>query len=110
MSLNELVSYSYYGRGFLPETNDFVEGKSGVYQIIPQGNKVFTQSGRKFWSHCGWFHPDNKSANQDSYGQYDWCSDGAVRSNQQVDNFFEYLDYLFDDSNDESGGVNKYQW
>ena len=25
-------------------------------------------------------------------------------------NFFEFLDYLFDEPNDEAGGVNHYQW
>lgn len=109
-SLDGLVVYSYYGQGFLPETSDFTNGKSGVYQIIPMGNKVFTPSGRKFWNHCNWFHPDDKSSDQNSYGQYDWCINGATRANNQVDNFFELLDYLFDDSNDEAGGVNKYQW
>ena len=109
-SLDELVLFSYYGQGYLPETNNFSNGKSGVYQIIPQGSNMFSQSGRTFWNHCGWFHPDDKSSNQNSYGQYDWCIDGAIRSNDQVDNFFEFLDYLFDESNEESGGVNDYKW
>ena len=110
ISIDELVISSYYGQGYLPETNHFLNGKSGVYQIMPRGNSIFSQSGRIFWSHCNWFHPDDKSSDQNSYGQYDWCIDGAIRANEQVDNFFEFLDYLFDESNDESGGVNNYQW
>ncbi|WP_139001183.1 clostripain-related cysteine peptidase [Hyunsoonleella aestuarii] len=110
ISLDNLVLNSYYGQGYLPETNNFLNGKNGVYQIIPQGDNVFSQSGRTFWNHCGWFHPDNRSSNENSYGQYDWCIDGAIRANNQVDNFFELLDYLFDESNEESGGVNNYQW
>lgn len=109
-SIDELVLYSYYGRGYLPETKSFYNGKSGVYQIIPNGRSVFSSTGRIFWSHCNWFHPDDKSTDQNSYGQYDWCIDGAIRANKQVDNFFEFLDYLFDESNEESGGVNNYQW
>lgn len=109
-SLDELVVYSYYGEGFLPESNDFTMGENGVYQIIPLGNKVFSQTGKKFWSYCGWFSPDDKSSDQDSFGQYDWCIKGAIRSNHKVDNFFEFLDFLFDESNDEAGGVNHYQW
>ena len=109
-TIDELVIYSYYGQGFLPETNHFKEGKSGVYQIIPQGNKVFSQTNHSFWTYCGWFSPDDKSSDPDSFGQYDWCLDGATRNNHQVDNFYELLDYLFDEGNNESGGVNNYQW
>lgn len=109
-SIDELVVHSYYGSGFLPPTSDFENGKSGVYQIIPQGDRIFSQSGSSFWSHCGWFHPDDRSSEESSYGQYDWCSDGATPANQQVENFFELLDHLFDSSNNASGGVNGYQW
>ncbi len=108
--LDDLVIHSYYGRGYFPETSDFVNGKSGVYQIIPQGNRLFSQTNNSFWSHCAWFSPDDTSSDQNSYGQYDWCMDGAIKGNDQVDNFFEWLDYLFDDTNDETGGVNKYKW
>lgn len=108
--LDSLVIHSYYGQGFLPQTNNFVNGVSGVYQIIPQGDRIFSQTNNSFWSHCGWFSPEDKSFNQNSYGQYSWCKDGAINKNNKVDNFFELLDYLFDDTNDKSGGVNKYQW
>ena len=108
--IDALVIYSYYGQGFLPETGNFYPGKSGVYQITPQGNKLFSQTSNTFWSHCGWFSPDDKSSYPDSYGQYDWCIDGAIRGNNKVENFYELLDYLFDNTNDETGGVNTYQW
>lgn len=108
--LDDLVIHSYYGQGFLPETSNFINNRSGIYQIIPQGNKRFSQTNNSFWSHCGWFSPDDKSFNQNSYGQYDWCIDGATRGNDQVENFYEFLDYLFDDTNNETGGVNKYKW
>lgn len=109
-TIDELVVRSYYGQGFLPETNNFYNGKNGIYQIIPQGEKVFSQTKNSFWSYCNWFSPDDKSSNQDSYGQYDWCIDGAIKGNHQVENFFELLDYLFDAINDDTGGVNKYKW
>lgn len=109
-ALDELVISSYYGQGYLPETDNFKGNSSGVYQIIPQGNKVFSQSNYTFWSHCGWYSPLDKSKLQDAYGQYDWCKDGATEGNNKVENFYELLDYLFDENNDESGGVNAYQW
>ena len=109
-AIDELVVHSYYGRGFLPETAHFSEGKSGAYQVIPLGNKIFSRSGRSFWAHTTWFHPGDQTATENAYGMYDWCMDGAVPGNQQIDNFFEYLDYLFDESNTHTGGVNNYQW
>ncbi len=109
-AIDNFVVHSYYGEGFLPETTSFAEGKNGIYQIIPRGNKVFSQTGSTFWTHSSWFHPDDKTNDSNSYGLYDWCREGAIRENNKVDNFFEYLDYLFDDSNSKSGGVNNYQW
>ena len=109
-AIDELVISSYYGRGYFPDTDDFDNGKSGVYQIIPRGNDIFSQSKRSFWSHCGWFHPDDISNEQNSYGLYDWCINGATRGNNRVENFYELLDHLFDHSNDKKGGVNGYQW
>ena len=108
--VDDLVIHSYYGNGFLPETPHFINGKSGVYQITPQGSKVFSQTKNTYWSHCGWFHPDDQSQFQNSYGQYDWCKDGATRGNNKVDNFYEYLDFLFDENNTSKGGINNYQW
>ncbi|PHN02548.1 clostripain-related cysteine peptidase [Flavilitoribacter nigricans] len=108
--LDDLVIHSYYGEGYLPETGDFVNGMSGVYQLIPEGNRRFSQTQHSFWSYCDWFSPDDRSSDQDAYGQYDWCSDDAIKANDQVDNFFELLDYLFDDTNDGTGGVNGYKW
>lgn len=105
VALDKLVVHSYYGQGFLPKTSDFINGQSGIYQIIPQGDRVFSQTNRTFWSHCGWFHPEDKSSDQDSYGQYDWCSDGAIKANNKVENFFELLDFLFDEND-----VNDYKW
>jgi clostripain len=109
-SLDDLVIQSFYGVGFLPPTDDFVPNKNGIYQIVPLGHQIYSQTGRTFWSHSNWFHPDRQNAQNDAYGAYDWCQDGAIRGNNQVDNFYEYLDFLFDESNTSTGGVNNYQW
>jgi len=108
--LDEFVVHSYHGNGYFPETSNFTNSKSGVYQIIPIGNKTYSQSKNSYWSHCNWFHPHDRSDHDNSYGKYDWCSDGAIERNQKVDNFYEFLDYLFDPENDSSGGVNGYTW
>jgi len=108
--LDNLVLYSYYGRGYLPTISDFIEKKSGVYLILPLGNRIYSKSGASFWSHSNWFHPYNQEKIGNAYGMYDWCSDGATSGNLKVDNFFELLDFLFDINNDRNGGLNKYQW
>ncbi|GJM32962.1 MAG: clostripain [Saprospiraceae bacterium] len=108
-SIDELTVNSFYGNGYLPPTESFVEGKSGVYLIVPMGDNVFSRSGRSFWAHTTWYHPDDKSASENSYGFYDWCRNGANPNNGKVENFFELLDYLFDEQNDE-GGVNQYNY
>ena len=109
-AIDKVVIQSFYGQGFLPPAPDFEEGKQGLYLIFPFGDKVFSQSGRTFWSHTAWFHPDAKADIPNAYGLYDWCSDGAISGNGQVDNFFEYLDFLFDKKNDADGGGNGYRW
>jgi clostripain len=110
VSLDDLVIRSFYGEGFLPSTKDFVSDKNGVYQIIPLGDHIYGPTGRTFWSHSTWFHPYDQASQENAYGSYDWCKDGAEPGNNQVDNFYEYLDFLFDDHNLDSGGVNNYQW
>lgn len=109
-SLDQLVVNSYYGQGFLPPTNAFKENKSGAYLILPLGNRIYSKTDATFWSHTNWFHPRNQEIIGNAYGMYDWCSDGAISGNKTVENFYEFLDFLFDYGNDKSGGVNKYQW
>lgn len=105
-AIDELVIDSYYGRGYFPSTTAFHEGENGVYLVLPQGKKIYSQSGSSFWSHMDWLHPDDKKGSY-AYGFYDWCSDGAVRGNRTVDNFYEYLDYLFENKGED---VNNYKW
>jgi clostripain len=109
-AIDNLVLYSYYGRGFLPETDRFIDNKSGAYIIAPLGRETYSGSGRSFWSHANWFHPYAQTELEDAYGKYDWCAGNAIAGDNTVSNFFELLDYLFDESNDENGGVNQYQW
>jgi clostripain len=108
--IDQLVLYSYFGRGFFPDADNFKEGKGGSYIILPNGARIFSSSGSSFWSHTTWYHPADQQSIGNAYGKYDWCIDGATPGNQKVENFFEFLDYLFDPINNKTGGVNKYQW
>ncbi|WP_025665792.1 clostripain-related cysteine peptidase [Aquimarina megaterium] len=95
--IDQLVLYSYYGgKGPLPKKDNFEEGKNGVYIIAPQGNKVYPPTGKTFWKHSKkWFSPYDQKHITGAYGLYDWCSDGMKPENEKVDNFYEYLDFLF---------------
>lgn len=108
--IDQFVVHSYYGRGFFPDNPQFIEGKYGAYLVLPQGNRIYAASGQNFWAHTSWFHPNDQRGLANSYGLYDWCREGAEEGNNRVDNFFEYLDWLFDTSNEASGGQNSYQW
>ncbi|WP_438426405.1 clostripain-related cysteine peptidase [Aquimarina macrocephali] len=97
--IDQLVMYSYFGgKGPLPKNDSFEEGKNGVYIVAPQGNKTDALIEGTFWEHAKqWYSPyDQKHIKElDVYGLYDWCSDGLDTENEKVDNFYEYLDFLF---------------
>lgn len=108
--LDQMIVHSYYGRGYFPENQGFQNGKNGLFQVIPEGSRIYSKSNQAFWNHCNWFSPNNTSYDPKSYGKYDWCIDGSTKANAQVENFYELLDFLFDSSNDEHGGINQYRW
>lgn len=105
-SLDELVLLSYYGRGYFPQA-EFTDGRNGVYLVLPVGQRIFSGSNANFWSHTGWFHPKDRQSIGNAYGMYDWCNNGAIEGNQVIENFFEYLDFLFEKEGED---VNGYQW
>jgi hypothetical protein len=55
------------------------------------------------------YHPDDQRSLKAAFGKYEWCADGAVRDNGEVENWFELLDYWFD-RDDPAGGANAYRW
>ncbi len=95
-SIDQLVIHSYYGgKGPLPKKDNFNEGKNGVYIITPLGNKTDSLIKGTFWKYVkAWYGPDDKRHNK-AHGLYDWCSDGMKPENEKIDNFYEYLDFLF---------------
>lgn len=105
--ISEATMASYYGNGYLPQTENFTNGRNGVSIILPSGHKTFSKSGRNFWAHTTWFSPEDKTSIDNAYGKYSWCSENAIPKNAVVDNWFELLDSIFD-TNDTSGGVNGY--
>jgi len=95
-AIDQLIVYSYFGgKGPLRKNDNFDEGKNGVYLIAPQGKKTDPLIEGTFWEYTrAWYGPYDQKDNQ-AHGLYDWCSDGLDTENEKVDNFYEYLDYLF---------------
>lgn len=94
--IDQLVIHSYFGgKGPLPKKDNFEEGKNGVYIIFPQGNKTDVLIEGTFWEYVkAWYSPYDRKDNR-AHGFYDWCSDGIKLENEKVDNFYEYLEFLF---------------
>ena len=92
-ALDDLVLDSYYGRGFLPPTDRFVEGRSGAFQILPLGRETYAPSGYSYWSHCSWFSGEARSDN--AYGRYDWCLNGAA-TDGSVGNAYQLLERMYE--------------
>jgi clostripain len=98
--VDRLIMYSYFGgKGPLPKKDNFEEGRNGVYIIVPLGKKTDSLIEGTFWEYAKqWYSPyDQKHIKElnTAYGLYDWCSDGMKPENEKVDNFYEYLDFLF---------------
>ncbi|WP_108808015.1 clostripain-related cysteine peptidase [Aquimarina spinulae] len=98
--VDRLIMYSYFGgKDPLPKKDNFEEGRNGVYIIVPLGKKTDSLIEGTFWEYAKqWYSPyDQKHIKElnTAYGLYDWCSDGMKPENEKVDNFYEYLDFLF---------------
>ena len=100
---------SYYGSGYFPDSNRFKNNKNGIAMIVPLGHKTYSGSNRSFWAHNNWYSPSDQSHTPNAFGQYQWCQDNATPDNGEVENWFEYLDYIFD-VKDGKGGVNAYKY
>ena len=46
----------------------------------------------------------------DHYGRWKFLRDGATPGNRKVENWFELLDYWFDDTTKKAEGLNGYRW
>ncbi len=64
------------------------------------------------WQDQSWYNSIDTTAIKDNYlyGKLSWCKDNQTPEINDVGNWFELLDCWFDNSNDETGGVNRYQW
>jgi len=99
-SINNTILYSFSGEYF----ERFENNANGLSFFFPNGDALYY--GEKVWKYQNWYNA-KESAN--SYGRLAFCSDNAVAENGVVENYFEVLDYWFDNQNDE-GGYNGYEY
>ncbi|GAA0076016.1 clostripain [Clostridium sp. CTA-5] len=111
-NVDNTIVYSYAGSKF----KGFTEGKNGMSIFLPDGNKIYTDSFSYIsfpcWQGQSWYNSIDTTIIKDNYlyGKLSWCKDGQTPKINDVGNWFELLDCWFDTSNDETGGVNRYQW
>lgn len=97
-AVNDFVLYSYGG----PSYNGFANGKNGVSILFPNGAADY--SGKfgsgKHWSYLWWYNPYDTTVGLGDdflYGKLDWCNDYLSPTDAAVTNWFELLDYWYDD-------------
>ncbi len=96
--INEVILYSFSGKYF----QRFQNNVNGLSFFFPDGNALY--EGDKVYRYQSWY---NAIEDEDSYGKLSFCSDNALMGNGVVENYFEVLDYWFDNQN-ENGGFNGY--
>lgn len=84
----------------------FEPGRNGVYIVFPGASPL--DEGQPVWNGMTWYHPDVHRGVH-SFGNYDWCRDGATPGDGVVGNWFELLDSWFD-VDTQSGGANGYRY
>jgi clostripain len=106
MAAVETFVVSSFGQG---RYKGFRPGKHGVSIVFPDG--AAEHKGKRHWAFCRWYSPlDVRELDNDSFGLYSWCKDGATPGNDKVENWFELLDSWYDTTNDRTGGLNGYRW
>ncbi|MBP7553439.1 MAG: clostripain [Spirochaetes bacterium] len=103
--LDELILSSYGGSEF----DNYVSGKNGLTIFFPAGDKPYYTS--KYWNYQIWYNPLDASEFSNYYGKILWCQDNATRDNGIVENWFELLDYFYDDKTRNGGeSINYYNY
>ena len=90
---------------------DFLNGKNGISIFIPDGDRLDINNERH-WALQWWYNAIDTDEWYPgrSYGKLSWCIDNATAGDGQVENWFEMLDSWFDITNDDTGGLNGYQY
>lgn len=76
--------------------------RHGLFMLFPAG------SGTNGWTQLSWFTPLPPPDDGGPYGRWKFLIDGAVPANGKVENWFELLDFWFDDRTSDPRGLNRY--
>ena len=112
-AVDNLVVYSFAGTifDFNAFNGSFTNGKNGIHIFCPDGDRSYNSPAdgvHPHWYFQWWYNAiDIDESKNDGYGKLEWCADGATAGNNNVENWFELLDSWFD-TEDSSGGMNKY--
>jgi len=103
--LDELIISSYGGSEF----KNFTPGKNGLAIFFPAGDETYYPS--EYWNAQIWYNPLDASEFSNYYGKILWCQDNATSDNGIVENWFELLDYFYDDKTRNDGkSINYYNY
>jgi len=100
--IDEMIVYSYGG------ISNFEDNKNGVSIFFPDGSIIYNN--KIGWEYLWWYNSlDVRNyGNGSGYGKLLWCIDNSIISNNIVENWFEFLDYLYDTNNNYSNDINGY--
>ncbi len=105
-AVDALVTASFGMSGY----PGFEAGKHGIFIVFPDGdarvrNVLFK---KPVWNSYRWYHPLPHQNPGELVGGWAWCRDGATAANGEVENWFELLDWWFDDTRKSARGSNDY--
>jgi clostripain len=95
-AIDALVVSSFGMQGY----EGFEDGKNGIFLITPTNEPAH-------WKGYRWYTPLAYDDGGKDYGRWSFLADGATPGNGRVENWFELLDFWFDEV-DDGGGVNGY--
>ena len=100
-AIDEAVLCSYSGSGYTLAKPDV----TGLSIFFPCGGERFSSfSNFTYWYYQYFYNAlSAQSINPKCYGKLAFCADGATAGNGVVENWFELLDYWFDDDNNRNG-------
>ena len=96
--VDQFVLYSF------GKLDGFNEGSNGVSIFFPDGDATYIQpdDGESYphWAYQWWYNPIDTQefiGPNFKYGKLEWCIDGLTQTTEAVSNWFELLDYWYDD-------------
>ena len=92
----------------MPGLEGFEPGKNGIFLVFPDGDARTGFMNARVWRSLAWYTPLEPAEEGGPYGRWAFLADGATPDNGEVENWFELLDFWFDDTSEDPGGLNGY--